>query len=102
MYCQLSGVVFLVFEPSVVEFRPRDRHQSYGGTAVDRVPRSPMRGKCPPSTSLSQEVNDCSDDMVRGNDGLPAFCVLRISISLAAPIYVYFLSKGATDLPQFL
>ncbi len=34
-------------------------------TTVDRVPMSPMRRKCPPSTSLTQEVKDCPEDMVR-------------------------------------
>ena len=34
-------------------------------TTVDRVPTSPMRRKCPPSTSLPQEVKDCPEYMVR-------------------------------------
>ena len=34
-------------------------------TTVDRVPTSPMRRKCPPSTSLPQEVKDGPEDMVR-------------------------------------
>jgi hypothetical protein len=32
---------------------------------IDRVPTSPMRWKCPPSTSLPQEVRDCTEYMVR-------------------------------------
>jgi hypothetical protein len=34
-------------------------------TAIDRVPTSPMRGKCMPSTTLPQDMKDRPEDIVK-------------------------------------
>jgi hypothetical protein len=47
-------------------FAPEASLHPSAPTMVDRVPTSPIGRKCPPSTSLSQEVNDGLVDIVRG------------------------------------
>jgi hypothetical protein len=48
-----------------LNFNPEASHEPSAPTAEDRVPTSPMRMKCPPPTSLPQEVKDCPEYMVR-------------------------------------